>query len=121
MSAQNDLAVAGEPIHETTIRAHDLEFRVIMRPRAAEPPLWEFSADDFKTFCAVLEDYICDLEFEEVMRLHRGADGAFGIGYHDGSCDRVEYRARDGRLMIKSLMYLGKPPSDRRAADHSRP
>jgi hypothetical protein len=82
-------------IREATIRAHDLEFAVVMAPDVTEAA--------FKTFCADLQKTIGKWDFEKVMELRRGTEGAFSIGYEDGSCDMVGYNARGGRLLIKGM------------------
>ena len=82
-------------IHEATIRAHDLEFAVIMELDVTESA--------FKTFCADLQEKIGNWDFEKVMELRRGTEGAFSIDYEDGSCDMVGYDARGGRLLIKGV------------------
>jgi hypothetical protein len=82
-------------IHEATIRAHDLEFAVIMELDVTESA--------FKTFCADLQEKIENWDFEKVMELRRGTEGAFSIDYEDGSCDMVGYDARGGRLLIKGV------------------
>jgi hypothetical protein len=82
-------------IREATIRAHDLEFAVVMAPDVTEAA--------FKIFCADLQETIEKWDFEKVMELRRGTEGAFSIDYEDGSCDMVGYDARGGRLIIKGM------------------
>lgn len=82
-------------IREATIRAHDLEFAVIMELDVTEAA--------FKTFCVDLQETIGNWDFDKVMELRRGTEGAFSIDYEDGSCDMVGYDARGGRLLIKGM------------------